>query len=263
MESTKSVKSVKSVKSNENAWNFIPRVYVATLQNSPRIPLVCKSLQNMGVSNYEFNFQIPPVNKTFENITLSCTDNHCQIYRKALKNNYPFICVFEDDVFTTSSSISLKDIEDYIILNKDWDIIFLGNFPWKIGKKVYKSLNDGIFWCAHSYLISRKCMEYMLKYSPEQMMKIGRLAVPAVFDMFFKEGGGIDTFIAYSVYRGFIKNVAVVPMIIEQSSMPFWSFKARLAEKASHGNWWPSRLFNILWILYWVIVLFITQKQKE
>jgi GR25 family glycosyltransferase involved in LPS biosynthesis len=240
-------------------WDFIPRTFVATVQNSKRIPIITNELKRIGITNYEFNEQIPPPKKTHLTVTLSCSDNHLQIYRKALSKNYSFICVLEDDVFIKNMkdiSFVMKNVRQFIEQG-DWDIIYLGHFPWMIGKEVFPRLRKGVFWCTHAYLINERAMRYMLKYSPEDMLKIGRLAVPTLFDMFFKEGGGIDTFIAYSGIRNRIKIHAVVPMLIQQTSIDNWSLKANLAQWCSHGEWWNERLFRVAWILYWVILLII------
>ncbi len=242
-------------------WSFIPKIYVATLENSKRISQVSKDLSVMGVSNYEFNYQIPPRVKTLENITLSCTDNHLQVYRKALEKNYPFICVFEDDVYISPSQRRrmqkvLVQVKRFIE-SHEWDVVYLGNFPWKTGKEKVKGIHEGIFWCTHAYLISERGMKYMLQYSPEQILKIGRTAVPSSFDMFFREGGGIDTFLAYSSIRNKLRSYAVVPLLVEQSSIPNWNIKARIVEKLSKGEWWSYRIFILIWLLYWIILLAI------
>ena len=239
------------------SWNFIPKIYIATLCNSKRIPIVTKSLDDMGVKNYEFNYQTPPLVKNRVNVTLSCSDNHLQIYKKALNENHPFICVFEDDVFTERKSselpIILKNIERFVKTN-DWGILYLGYFPWKIGRECQEMVYESISWCTHAYLITRDAMKLMCRYSPEQMLKIGRMSVPSVFDIIFPEGGGIDTFMAQLAYRNKIKSHCVYPMLIEQNSIPYWSSQSKIARQLSKGEWWPWRLFIALWMVYWIIL---------
>lgn len=237
------------------SWSFIPKIYVATIENSKRISSVTESLQRMGVKNYEFNYQIPPTVKNLKNITLSCTDNHLQIYKKAVEGNYSFVCIFEDDVFTTCTDIPkvLKNIKKFIE-TYDWDILYLGQFPWKIGKYIENDIYESISWCTHSYLINRKTMLKILNYSPEQIMTIGRIAVPTVYDMVFREGGGIDTFLAQLAYRNKIKSYCLHPMFIEQNSIPNWSLKSKVISYISRNEWWSLRLFYIIWILYWIIL---------
>jgi len=243
-------------------WSFIPQIYIATLENSKRIPEVRKDLTRMGVTNYEFNYQIPPKVRSYVNVSLSCTDNHLQIYRKALLRGYKYICVFEDDVFIDPSNLRkissvLQNVQRFIESGEDWDVLYLGHFPWKIGTEVASGICESISWCTHAYFITERAMRYMLRYSPEDMMKIGRLAVPSIFDMFFIEGGGIDTFLAYSATRNRIKSHAVYPMLVEQSSIAKWSTKAKLAERFSKGGWWSTRILKCMWTIYWVVIAVI------
>lgn len=225
--------------------------------NSKRIPQVTKDLSRMGITDFEFNTQTPPQIKNHINATLSCTDNHLQIYRKALANGYQRICVFEDDVFVSSLNQNIfQEINDFLDTHV-WDILYLGHFPWKIGKKVHKFIHESISWCTHAYIINEKTMRYMCKYTPQNMLDIGRLAVPYAFNMFFKEGGGIDTFLAYSASRNRIKSYAVVPLLVEQSSIKKWSLKAKIAEFLSYDAYWPSKVFYISWIFTWILLLLI------
>lgn len=247
------------------AWEFIPRIYIATLENSKRIPQVQVDLRKMGIKDYEFNFQTPPSVKSHESATLSCTDNHLQIYRKALQKGYPYICVFEDDVFINDLNRVkevLLDIQNFIHRN-EWDLIYLGHFPWKLGERVSKTLYQSVSWCTHAYLISQRAMRYMTHFSPKTMLDVGRLAVPTAFDLFFKEGGGIDTFLAYSTTRGKLKSFAVSPLLIEQSSISQWSLKAKLVEKLSYGGWWTERVFYFGWVVYWVVVFIVISALRK
>lgn len=251
----------------QGVWDFIPKTFVATVQNSKRIPIVEKELKRIGINNYELNEQVPPEKKTHLTVTLSCTDNHLQIYRKALSKGYPFICVLEDDIFIENIKdipIAMNNVRQFIS-KEDWDFIYLGHFPWIIGKEVFPRIREGTFWCTHAYLINERTMRYMLKYSSEDILRIGRLAVPTLFDMFFKEGGGIDTFIAYSGLRNRMKIHSVVPMLIQQYSISRWSQKAKLAQLCSRGEWWNIRLFKSFWGLYWIfltLIIYIIHKKK-
>ena len=247
----------------EKQWSFIPSIYVATIENSQRIPVVLQELKRAGISNPKLNHQIPPLEKTFENITLSCSDNHQQIYRDAISRNYPYICVFEDDVYFSKDFFQndyLSKIKRFVVSN-GWDLLYLGHFPWKLGSELQR--HPGIFfsisWCTHAYIISRSGMLKMLQYTPIQMMDIARTGVPVIANLLFKDCGGIDTYIAYQTYRGKLNSFAVYPMFVYQHSIHDWEKKALLAESmAINFGIWPRNIGYIIWLTLWIILGFVT-----
>lgn len=247
----------------EDAWNFFPGIYVATVTGSGRIPQVSKELNRVGVTNFTLNRQIPPKEKTFENITLSCTDNHQQIYRDALQKGLPYICVFEDDVYFTDPPKeirkSLQKIAKFVN-TPGWDFLYIGHFPWKIGAKMrnYPGIFKSISWCTHAYVISNSGMQKMLEHTPEQMMQIARVGVPVIANMMFKECGGIDTYIAYQTHRGKFESFCLYPMFVFQYSIPGWKTKAQAAEYMSMKlGFWPNGLAYIGWVALWVVIYII------
>ncbi len=242
--------------SNSTLFSFIPRIFVATVKNSARIPRVTAELSRIGIRNFVLNQQTPAAVSDLEGRTLSCTENHLQIYRQALQ--YPYVAIFEDDVYVTDTS-RLEIIRECQTL-KDWDFIFLGHFPWKIGKRVTENLRESVSWCTHAYLISNRAMRKMLEYTPREIMESGRISTPTLFDLFFSEGGGIDTFIAYKTHTGVFKSYAFYPMLFYQYSISRWELKARVAEKVCLGGWWINKVLIPMWIMYWLVVYLLRRK---
>lgn len=243
-------------------WSFIPEIHVATLQHSKRRNRLEKDLLQMGILEKKYNEQIPPLEKTFENITMSCTDNHLSIYRKASLTAAPFICVLEDDVFVPQChriKEILEDISQFLHRENDWDLVYLGHLPWKIGRKRTAHIYESVSWCTHAYLISQRGMQFMLKYSPRDILDTGRLVVPYLFDLFFKEGGGIDTFIAYHAWQGNLKTFAVCPFLVHQYSIPNWSKKAQLAEMMAWYGFWPKHIVMTCFVVCFVLILLLSR----
>lgn len=237
-------------------WDFIPATFIATVQGSGRIPQVSKELDRVGLTRYQFNYQVPPSEKTFVNITLSCTDNHQQIYRRGLEGGYPFILVLEDDAYFPNPIVDLDKVAAFAA-TPGWDFFYLGHFPWKIGERIrkYPHVYRSISWCTHAYLISAQGMKKMLVHTPSQMMDIARVGVPAMAQMVFKECGGIDTYIAYQSYLGKLSSFALVPMMIYQYSIPGWKNKADAAQYLSvRVGFWPRFLFLAMWVLIWMVI---------
>jgi hypothetical protein len=217
----------------------------------------------VGIHEYQINYQTPPVVKNIETISQSCTDNHHQIYRKSL--HLPYVCVLEDDVsFPDIPKFweAWRQVLHFCQSDTNWDFIYLGHFPWKIGKKIIGLIYESVSWCTHAYIISNRGMKYMLKYTPQQIMNIGRLAVPSYFDYCFPEGGGIDTFMAYSTYIGKTRSLAVVPMVVTQYSIPRWPSMARSSEYLSRivPGWWPHNIALATWIIYWIVLYLLVRR---
>lgn len=248
-----------------STWSALPKIYVATVVNSGRIPQVRKELNRVGIDNVEYNFQIPPPPelRTFENITLSCTDNHQQIYRKALRSGCPYVLIFEDDVYFTDNIQHINESIRKILAfanTPGWDFIYLGHFPWKIGEQMKKhpGIYRSISWCTHAYMISRSGMEKMLEHTPRQIMDLARVGVPAMANAMFKECGGIDTYIAYQTFRNKFNSYCIYPMLVYQYSIPGWKTKAKAAEYMSiRLGFWPSSIMYICWVMLWVVLVLV------
>ena len=215
-------------------WGFIPKIYIATLKNSKRILKVKKALKSLGIDKnmVEFNYQKVPFVKSTKTRTISCTDNHQQIYRKG--KDKPFILVFEDDIYSKHGlemiKTQLNNVKHFIKKNKDWDIIYLG----------------------HVYMISKKGMKKMSRYTPKEIYKIGNDYYPSFYKLISPEGGGIDTFMAFKSHMGELNSYCLYPQIIYQYSIfafEFFSDISQLYTKYFNINQLVIIIFIILWYI--------------
>jgi len=94
-----------------------------------------------------------------------CWLSHIECYKAILENkDNTFGIIFEDDV-TFEDGICQK-IEEFVLHNKDWDILWLGNL---VTSFIEPSVVDGIWKCnsynTHAYVITRNYMETLLSRS--------------------------------------------------------------------------------------------------
>jgi GR25 family glycosyltransferase involved in LPS biosynthesis len=244
---------------------------VATLQKSSRIKTVTDELAKHGLTDFEFNIQSPPLVRTIETVTLSCSDNHQQIYRKALAKNYSYICVLEDDVYFTGQVPNISEIKNFLH-SKNWDFLFFGHFPWSIRKYnlhsknriEFNSIFRSISWCTHGYAISNTGIKKMLKWSPKEMMTIARQGMPISLKLLFMEQGGIDSFIAYKTAIHEFQSFCVYPMFIFQHSIPNWKIMAQIAEYFSYWlDYWPNKVGCLLFIIIWITLMTIGYSNQK
>ena len=101
-----------------------------------------------------------------ENGERGCFNSHLQVCQKALRENHPFILVFEDDIrIRLFQQKQIDAINQFLKKKKDFDILYLGliiSKMWFCGfKRIVRAKGAG----AHAYILSRQGMEKLSTYS--------------------------------------------------------------------------------------------------
>jgi GR25 family glycosyltransferase involved in LPS biosynthesis len=108
-----------------------------------------------------------------------CALSHRTIWEESLKNNYEYIAVFEDDIIFNKDFNTNLQLNYYTIPN-DFDIIYLGSAFNCGDTSLYNTINEKVqgihntrinekilkvHGCggSYAYIISRKCIEKILK----------------------------------------------------------------------------------------------------
>lgn len=237
-------------------WDFIPKIFIVTTKGSKRHKTLEKSLEYMNIPRDKVihNTERPACVKTLKMCTLGCTQNHLNIYKQGKK--YPYILVFEDDVYIKDKNIlkNLKKIKQFIQQEKDWDIIYLGHFPWKIGKQ-HNNLYESVSWCTHAYIISRKAMNFFSQFTAQEIYTIANTYRISIWQkLFTSEGGGIDTFMAKYSCKKMLKTYCIYPQIIYQNSIPGWNIKADISQFIC-GTFGSIDIFSICLAIIFIIVI--------
>lgn len=128
------------------------------LEHRTKRKLQCiHSLKSIGIENpNRFNAIIDDIG------LIGCTKSHIKCIEIAKSNNWPFVCIFEDDVIFLNPNITIEKINKYI--NTEYDVLFLG--AW-IRKDNYSFINDDLIkvsyaCCMHAYIVKNHYYDKLL-----------------------------------------------------------------------------------------------------
>jgi len=100
---------------------------------------------------------------------VGCVKSHIKCIEIAKDNNWPFVCIFEDDISFIDSDKIISYINKYITI--DYDVLYLG--AW-ISDNKYKIINDDLLHInkatsTHAYLIKNHYYDTILENYNEGM----------------------------------------------------------------------------------------------
>jgi len=93
---------------------------------------------------------------------IGCAQSHIKCLEIAKENNYPFVCIFEDDVLFIDPEKVIVNLNKYI--DYDYDVLYIG--AWLRNNK-YKIINDDLIkvdytCCLHSYIVKNHYFDTLL-----------------------------------------------------------------------------------------------------
>jgi glycosyl transferase family 25 len=97
---------------------------------------------------------------------IGCYLSHISLWEKLLKSNNDYMLIFEDDILPLDNNLDDK-INKLVLEKDDFDVLLLG---YRIEDKKTIKITDNISRCtffvlSHSYIISKKGAEKLLKYA--------------------------------------------------------------------------------------------------
>ena len=98
---------------------------------------------------------------------IGCALSHLSAYKYCVRNNLPYICIFEDDITITPDILKFKDMD----IPDDMDILFLGNCPNKWPRNCCNPNPDPFFKKID------KINKNVLKYNYSKESPIGTYAI--------------------------------------------------------------------------------------
>ena len=250
-------------------YDFIPKIYVCTIdKGSKHFHKINQMLVNLGINPNDTFINAPkPLHKG--NKDDSCSDNHLTCIKDAIKHNYEFILILEDDVIHTTNMENtkrgLQNIEKFINNGNPWDIIFLGHFPWYM-KPFYSkdTIVPCISWQAHSLLIHKSYYSKLATLNVQGLRHNIKTQSPFFLKPFLpsmERNLGIDTYYSIEALHKNIKSFIVQPRIMDQTSHGNIKGITDFLEKICWccGSW----LFLIIFLVYILIVVIMITLLKH
>tara|TARA_Y100000389_G_C17418418_1_gene495137 strand:- start:613 stop:1386 length:774 start_codon:yes stop_codon:yes gene_type:complete len=104
---------------------------------------------------------------------VGCGLSHLEVLKKAKKNNWDYVTIFEDDVKFLNPEETLHKLNKIINSNINWDVIILGgnNFkPYEIINEDCIKVNN--CQCCTAYIVKKKYYETLINHWTEGLSKL-------------------------------------------------------------------------------------------
>jgi glycosyl transferase family 25 len=192
-----------------NNYNFFDKIYCINLKHrTDRYNSSLKFFRKLNINVKYFLADKHPNGGRY-----GCFDSHINVIKDAFYNNYNNILIFEDDVkIAKYYSNNLLNKAIYFMNNNDWDIFYLGYFPFSYNYK-YNIISNNIIssnpFGGHAYCLNKKSIKIILN---NYQQVIGKMH----FDMWLSLENKFKTF-------------CIAPIIFDQH----FNFKT---DNSTHGT---------------------------
>lgn len=176
---------------------------------------------------------------------LGCYLSHVTLWKKLLESNNDYMLIFEDDIIPLDNNLDDK-INKLILEKDDFDILLLG---YKIEDKETIKVSDNLSRCTffvllHSYIISKKGAEKLLKYVfPIEMQLDNFIAFNNLLNKDFKTYYCNKMLFKQSIHKSNIQNYC------------FTCFINLLKDKHITRLLLPSLIMYLIYLLFIIICI--------
>ena len=147
-----------------NKYNFFDKIYCINLKyRKDRYNSSLNTFKKLKINNIKYFI----ANKHPKGGRYGCFDSHIKIIYNAYINNYNYILIFEDDVKIAKyyNNILLNKSINFMKNNNNWDIFYLGYYPFSFNYK-YNIIYDNIIhsnpFGGHAYCLNKKSIVKIL-----------------------------------------------------------------------------------------------------
>jgi hypothetical protein len=165
--------------------NIFNNVYIINLKRRPdRLESSKKELAKLDIQNpfilEATDCQDEEFKKMHNSISqpkmslceMACYKSHQRLWQKLVDSNEDFAIIFEDDI-SIPSTLTKKDILNYIDASRGFNILFLGHCY--SSKFLKPKVKPGTALCMHAYVISRNGAKLLLKEGLHKNIPIDHL----------------------------------------------------------------------------------------
>jgi len=125
-------------------------------------------LQKIGITNpNRFNAI------KHDNGAIGCSMSHLEVLKKAKKDNWDYVTIFEDDVLFLKPQETLTKLDELVNSNIEWDVIILGGNNFK----PYEKINDNFIRVNNcqtttAYIVKKSYYNTLINHWSEGLQKI-------------------------------------------------------------------------------------------
>lgn len=144
-------------------WQKIPIFVINLRSRKDRKNYVKKHLKKNGLINFEFY-----LTNRHENPAMGCLESHLNVIQIAKKRKLKKIWIMEDDVVFTKNILQFPNYPP----EEKWDMLYPGaNVTNLLKKEVYEKWNQVTCLTTHSYIITEKMYDNLIKLINQNLNK--------------------------------------------------------------------------------------------
>lgn len=104
---------------------------------------------------------------------IGCSTSHLEVLKKAKKNNWDYVTIFEDDILFLKPEETLKKLDEIVNSNIEWDVIILGGNNFK----PYETINDNFIRVKNcqtttAYIVKKSYYNTLINHWSEGLQKL-------------------------------------------------------------------------------------------
>jgi glycosyl transferase family 25 len=145
-------------------YNFFDKIYCINLKHrTDRYNSSLKTFIKLNINNVKYFL----ANKHPKGGRYGCFESHINVIHDAYINNYNYILIFEDDVKIAKyyNNLLLNKSINFMKTNNNWDIFYLGYFPFSYNYK-YNIISDNIIesnpFGGHAYCLNKQSIKLII-----------------------------------------------------------------------------------------------------
>tara|TARA_Y100000817_G_scaffold314856_1_gene315574 strand:- start:1295 stop:1903 length:609 start_codon:yes stop_codon:yes gene_type:complete len=147
---------------------MLKHYYINLNNRKDRKNHVIKELSKIGIQNPN-RFDAIKHTKGY----IGCSISHLNIIKLAKKNNWDYVCVFEDDIIFLNPTETMDKLKKILYSNLKWDVLLLGGNNWP----PYQRINEDCIQVSnctmtHAYIVKKNYYDNLINTWEEGLDKL-------------------------------------------------------------------------------------------
>lgn len=155
-------------------WDYFEKAFVINLDSRPdRLEQITSRLDALGIEFERFSAIRPEDRNGFANVGYyGATLSHLQLWREIYERGYETALIFEDDAIFRDDTNTIMKTALSQLGDIDWELIYLGAVPYKLGKRLASNIRVMIRGChLHAYGVRREHLQKLIQCGDEALIR--------------------------------------------------------------------------------------------